>query len=117
MKGIAAQRRFMKVGLSTIAGVVLAACWTGASALMAKTPDVDGEFVGVFSNQTVSVTAADPVGMGASIKSAGAKGQGMTLLLDGSEGKLKNITIDGKKAWRLVSGNLVYVEVVALVHP
>ncbi|MGA2620974.1 MAG: hypothetical protein ABSF26_25405 [Thermoguttaceae bacterium] len=95
----------------------LVAWLISASALLAKTPDVDDDFAGLLSKHMVWVTAADPVGAGASIKAAGAKGQGLTLLLDGSEGKLANVNIDGKKAWQLVSGNLVYVEVAPWFAP
>ena len=116
-KETAASGRFVIVGLSSSAGAVLAAWLIGVSAVMAKTPDGDDDFVEVLSNQMVWVTAADPVGTGTSIKAAGAKGQGLTLLLDGGEGKLENVTIEGKNAWRLVSGNLVYVEVAPWFTP
>ena len=77
---------------------------------------LDDEFHGLSSARMVWVTAADPVGTGVSIKTAGAIGQGLTLLLDGSEGKLKHVTIEGEEAWRLVSGSLVYAEVAPLVY-
>ena len=88
-----------------------------ASPIRWESPVLDDEFQALFSDCMVWVTAADPIGTGVSIQAAGAKGQGLTLLLDGSEGKLKNVTIEGEKAWRLVSGSMVYAEVAPWFTP